>query len=167
MWKFIIDVVHDCVSSLQPDVGRGFLHVSNVFLLWIETLPVSLPVFTSTVEAYISFNSQYIYIRNHKDEWDLYEAHVFNDYIRFYFHSGCASILLPWILFNITCNYFNFCSFLIDIILLFSVRLYIDTEQRWFPPCGWSQLWTHRWVWTFGRPHSFYTWPHGQGHPVC
>ena len=33
MWKFIIDVVHDFVSSLQPDVGRGFLHVSNVFLL--------------------------------------------------------------------------------------------------------------------------------------
>ena len=32
MWKFIVDVVHDFVSSLQPDVGRGFLHVSNVFL---------------------------------------------------------------------------------------------------------------------------------------
>ena len=25
--------MHDFVSSLQPDVGRGFLHVSNVFLL--------------------------------------------------------------------------------------------------------------------------------------
>ena len=35
MWKFIVDVVHDFVSSLQPDVGRGFLHVSNVFLfIW-------------------------------------------------------------------------------------------------------------------------------------
>ena len=34
MWKFIVDVVHDFVSSLQPDVGRGFLHVSNVFLLY-------------------------------------------------------------------------------------------------------------------------------------
>ena len=33
MWKFIVDVVNDFVSSLQPDVGRGFLHVSNVFLL--------------------------------------------------------------------------------------------------------------------------------------
>ena len=33
MWKFIVDVVHDFVSSLPPDVGRGFLHVSNVFLL--------------------------------------------------------------------------------------------------------------------------------------
>ena len=33
MWKFIVDVVHDFVSSLQPDVGRGFLHVSNLFLL--------------------------------------------------------------------------------------------------------------------------------------
>ena len=33
MWKFIVDVVHDFVSSLQPDVGRGFLHVSNVFFL--------------------------------------------------------------------------------------------------------------------------------------
>ena len=35
MWKFIVDVVHDFVSSLQPDVGRGFLHVSNVFLFVI------------------------------------------------------------------------------------------------------------------------------------
>ena len=34
MWKFIVDVVHDFVSSLQPDVGRGFLHVSNVFLFF-------------------------------------------------------------------------------------------------------------------------------------
>ena len=34
MWKFIVDVVHDLVSSLQPDVGQGFLHVSNVFLLY-------------------------------------------------------------------------------------------------------------------------------------
>ena len=33
MWKFIVNIVHDFVSSLQPDVGRGFLHVSNVFLL--------------------------------------------------------------------------------------------------------------------------------------
>ena len=36
MWKFIDDVVHDFVSSLQPDVGRGFLHVSNVFLLKLK-----------------------------------------------------------------------------------------------------------------------------------
>ena len=36
MWKFIVDVVHDFVSSLQPDVGRGFLHVSNVFLFSME-----------------------------------------------------------------------------------------------------------------------------------
>ena len=35
MWKFIVDVVHDFVSSLQPDVGRGFLHVSNVFLWYM------------------------------------------------------------------------------------------------------------------------------------
>ena len=35
MWKFIGDVVHEFVSSFQPDVGRGFLHVSNVFLLWM------------------------------------------------------------------------------------------------------------------------------------
>ena len=34
MWKFIVDVVHDFVSSLQPDVGRGFLHVSHVFLFF-------------------------------------------------------------------------------------------------------------------------------------
>ena len=33
MWKFKVDVVHDFESSLQPDIGRGFLHVSNVFLL--------------------------------------------------------------------------------------------------------------------------------------
>ena len=32
IWKFIIYVVHDFVSSLQPDVDRGFLHVSKVFL---------------------------------------------------------------------------------------------------------------------------------------
>ena len=32
MWNFIVDFVHDFVSSLQPGVGRGFLHVSNVFL---------------------------------------------------------------------------------------------------------------------------------------
>ena len=37
MWKFIVDVVHDFASSLQPDVGRGFLHVSNVFLLIISS----------------------------------------------------------------------------------------------------------------------------------
>ena len=36
MWKFILDVVHDFVSSLQPDVGRGFLHVSNVFLFQVQ-----------------------------------------------------------------------------------------------------------------------------------
>ena len=35
MWKFIVDVVNDFVSSLQPDVGRGFLHVSNVFLFYL------------------------------------------------------------------------------------------------------------------------------------
>ena len=34
MWKFIVDVVHDFASSLQPDVGQGFLHVSNVFLFY-------------------------------------------------------------------------------------------------------------------------------------
>ena len=38
MWKFIVDVVHDFVSSLQPDVGRGFLHVSNVFFLFLIAL---------------------------------------------------------------------------------------------------------------------------------
>ena len=32
MWKFMVDVVHDFGSPLQPDIGRGFLHVSNVFL---------------------------------------------------------------------------------------------------------------------------------------
>ena len=36
MWKFIVDVVNDFVSSLQPDVGRGFLHVSNVFLFILK-----------------------------------------------------------------------------------------------------------------------------------
>ena len=34
VWKLIVDVVHYFVSSLQPDVGRGFLQVSNVFLLF-------------------------------------------------------------------------------------------------------------------------------------
>ena len=41
MWKFIVDVVHDFVSSLQPDVGRGFLHVSNVFLYFITVISFS------------------------------------------------------------------------------------------------------------------------------
>ena len=36
MWKFIVDVVNDFVSSLQPDVGRGFLHVSDVFLFKLK-----------------------------------------------------------------------------------------------------------------------------------
>ena len=39
MWKFIVDVVHNFVSSLQPDVGRGFVHVSNVFLLSSQVAP--------------------------------------------------------------------------------------------------------------------------------
>ena len=43
MWIFIVDVVHDFVSSLQPDVGRGFLHVSNVFLLLGEFINVIIP----------------------------------------------------------------------------------------------------------------------------
>ena len=33
MLNFIVDVVHDFGSSLRPNVGRGFLYVSNVFLL--------------------------------------------------------------------------------------------------------------------------------------
>ena len=40
MWKFIVDVVHDFVSSIQPDVGRGFLHVSNVFLFLLGYQPL-------------------------------------------------------------------------------------------------------------------------------
>ena len=32
MWKFIFDVAYDFIISLQPDVGRRFLHVSNVYL---------------------------------------------------------------------------------------------------------------------------------------
>ena len=35
MWKFMVDVVHDFRSSLWTDVGRGFLHVSSVFLFLI------------------------------------------------------------------------------------------------------------------------------------
>ena len=46
MWKFIVDVVHDFVSSLQPDVGRGFLHVSNVFLLLSLIFPKWADIFT-------------------------------------------------------------------------------------------------------------------------
>ena len=38
MQKFIVDVVHDFVISLQPDVGREFLHVSNVFLYISEVV---------------------------------------------------------------------------------------------------------------------------------
>ena len=43
MWKFIVDVVHDFVSSLQPDVGRGFLHVSNVFLFHFSCFCIASP----------------------------------------------------------------------------------------------------------------------------
>ena len=32
MWKFIVDVVRDFGSSLQHDVGQGFLHVAHMFL---------------------------------------------------------------------------------------------------------------------------------------
>ena len=49
MWKFIVDVVHDFVSSLQPDVGRGFLHVSNVFLFIM--IPTSHPSVESALGA--------------------------------------------------------------------------------------------------------------------
>ena len=38
LWKFKVDFVHAFVSSLQPGVDRGFLHVSNVFLY--NLLPV-------------------------------------------------------------------------------------------------------------------------------
>ena len=44
MWKFIVDVVHDFVSSLQPDVGRGFLHVSNVFLFIVHSMQLKFPL---------------------------------------------------------------------------------------------------------------------------
>ena len=47
MWKFIVDVVHDFVSSLQPDVGRGFLHVSNVFLFFMFLLQKELSLFSA------------------------------------------------------------------------------------------------------------------------
>ena len=30
----MVDVVHDFGSSLQRDVGRGFLHISNVLLFF-------------------------------------------------------------------------------------------------------------------------------------
>ena len=33
MEKFMVDVVPDFGSSLRTDVGQGFLHLSNVFLL--------------------------------------------------------------------------------------------------------------------------------------
>ena len=46
MWKFIVDVVHDFVSSLQPDVSRGFLHVSNVFLLNMLSPTIFLRLFS-------------------------------------------------------------------------------------------------------------------------
>ena len=42
MRKFIVDIVHDFGSSLQPDVGRGFLHICNVFLNRIVTKPNEL-----------------------------------------------------------------------------------------------------------------------------
>ena len=54
MWKFIVDVVHDFVSSLQPDVGRGFLHVSNVFLLNVARVFIALRSQTSSIMEVLS-----------------------------------------------------------------------------------------------------------------
>ena len=51
MSKFIVDVVHDFGSSLRPDVGRGFLHVSSVFLFLTKAFGMAAiknPEFYST-----------------------------------------------------------------------------------------------------------------------
>ena len=66
MWKFIVDVVHDFVSSLQPDVGRGFLHVSNVFLfaiiLMIVKVNVRRPHYQSTLVQVMAWCRQAVTI---------------------------------------------------------------------------------------------------------
>ena len=52
MWKFIDDVVHDFRSSFQPDVGRGFLHVSNVFCFcWVSIFVWLWLIFYGCLEA--------------------------------------------------------------------------------------------------------------------
>ena len=56
MWKFIVDVVNDFVSSLQPDVGRGFLHVSNVFLFYMKSM------FRAVASS--SINYAFVYMSN-------------------------------------------------------------------------------------------------------
>ena len=53
MWKFIVDVVHDFVSSFQPDVGQGFLHVSNVFLFCLTKVVFSIGCCTALISSLI------------------------------------------------------------------------------------------------------------------
>ena len=65
MWKFIVDVVHDFVSSLQPDVGRGFLHVSNVFL-FLLCFRIIISV-TNGVDESLSGQFKYIMWTPNKD----------------------------------------------------------------------------------------------------
>ena len=57
MWKFIVDVVHDFGSSLWPDVGREFLHVSSVFLFLIINI-----IFLSSANCGI-LNTNRAYLR--------------------------------------------------------------------------------------------------------
>ena len=58
MWKFIVDVVLDFVSSLQPDVGRGFLHVSNVFLFsFVKGLLTA--IILKMVQGHLSLTSMF------------------------------------------------------------------------------------------------------------
>ena len=68
MWKFIVDVVHDFVSSLQPDVSRGFLHVSNVFLFFtrrrLNRYGGSVRVCTPMVEEHTWTDPRYMHVRH-------------------------------------------------------------------------------------------------------
>ena len=57
MWKFIADVVHDFGCSLRPDVGRCFLHVSNVSLLFIVNVSVCFVTMFVIFTVVLSFQS--------------------------------------------------------------------------------------------------------------
>ena len=45
-------MLYKTVSSLQPDVGRGFLHVSNVFLLYLAQM---ITIIRGCVACYVFF----------------------------------------------------------------------------------------------------------------
>ena len=107
MWKFIIDVVHDFVSSLQPDVGRGFLHVSNVFLLystmvikyvyhhsvapWVFVGKLKASMYTLILQIFVNIKYSYV---NNDSRIVLQFLAATKQLYKWYFPSVCPSVRL-------------------------------------------------------------------------